>query len=289
MSTTRVEELIKEFDWVDDVYKRQEVEEALTLREEITPRLIRILDEVAADPLRYAREEHNAHVYAVALLAHFQEPAALLPIIRAFCLPDELLDILWGDMVTETLPALLVQTGNGRLDTLKELILDRQAPEYVRGGAVEALTYAVARGMAGREEVIAFLSGLFTGTEAEEDSYFWGSVACAISDLHPGEAMPVLRQAVADGLVPPDYVGLEDIERDLIRDREVVLAELRLMMERRVPQDVHDYLSWFASFQEKASLPRPPGNSADKARQRQKKSNRAKAKLVKKARKKNRR
>ena len=285
---TRVEELIEEFDWDDDVYKRQEVEEALTLREEITPHLIRILEEIATDPLRYAQEEHNAHIYAVALLAHFQEPAALLPIIRAFSIPDEFMEFLWGDMVTETLPALLVQTGHGQLDTIKGLILDRETPEYVRGGAVEALAYAVVQELAVRDEVIAFLASLFTGTEAEENSDFWNTVACAITDLHPEEAMPVLRQAVADGLVTPDYVGLDEIERNLARDREEVLAELRQMMERRVPRNVHDYLSWFAGFQDEPPLPPPPVNFADQALQKKKKSSRARAKLAKKARKKNR-
>lgn len=270
MSTTRVEELIEEFDWYDGVYKRDEMEEALTLKEEITPRLIRILEEVANDPVRYAGEEHYANVYAVALLAYFQEPAAHLPIIRAFCIPKDPREILWGDMITVTLPALLIQTCNDRLDAIRELILDKEAPEYVRSSAVDAMTYAVAKSVAGREEVIAFLSGLFTGTEAEADAYFWSNVVCAISDLHPEEAMAVIRQAFEDGLVDPGHVGLEDIEQDLARDREEVLAELRTMVDRRVPQDVHGYLSWFACFQNSPPFSQRSANSANKARQKKK-------------------
>lgn len=289
MGITRVEELIEEFDWYDGVYKRGELEEAITLREEITPYLVRILEEVADDPQRYAREEHYANVYAAALLAYFQEPAAFLPIIRAFCIPKEQRNILWGDMVTETLPALLVQTCNGRLDVIRELIVDKEAPEYVRGAAVGALTYAVARDEAVREEVIAFLAGLFTGTEAEAGSDFWGNIACAISDLHPEGAMTVIRQAFTDGLVHPSYVGLQEIEQDLARDREEVLAELRAMVERAVPHDVHAYLSGFAIFQESGPLRPTSVNCARKERQNRKKANRVKGKLAKKARKKNRR
>lgn len=286
MNTTRIEELIEEFDWYDGIYKREEMEEALTLREEITPHLLRILEEVADAPLRYAQEEHNANIYAVALLAHFQEPAAFKPIIHAFCIPDEPRDILWGDMVTETLPTLLLQTCSGRLDVIKGLIRDQKTPEYVRGAAIVALTYAVVRGEAVREEVIAFLSGLFTGTEAAPDSDFWSDVACAITDLHPRESMAVIRQAFADGLVHPDYVGLHEIEEELDRDQEEVLATLRAMMNRKVPREIHGYLSWFASFQEDARLPPP---SAHTVRQKGKNSRRAKGKLAKKARKKNRR
>lgn len=291
MSATRVEELLEKFDCYDGVYKRAEMEEALTLREEITPHLIGILEAIADDPTRYNPEEHYANVYAVALLAHFQEPAAHLPIIRAFCIPKEQREDLWGDMVTETLPTLLVQTCDGSLDAIKELILDKEAPEYVRGAAVEAMIYAVAKGMAGREEVIAFLSSLFTGTEAEADSFFWSNVVCAISDLHPAEAMPVIIKAFEDGLIDPGYVGIHNVEQDLARDREEVLAELQARVEHRVSQDVHNYLSWFACFQENknVSAPPPPINGALKEQQNKKKKNRAKSKQAKKTRKKNRR
>ncbi len=289
MNVTRVEELIEEFDWFDGVYKRDEIEEALTLKEEIIPHLIRILEEVADDPARYILEEHYANTYAVALLAHFQEPTAHLPIIRAFCLPAEQLDELWGDMVTETLPALLFQTCNGQLAAIKELILDREAPEFVRSAAVDAMTYAVAREAADREEVIAFLSSLLTGTEAEADSYFWGSVVSAISDLHPEGAMESIRKAFAEGLIPEIFVTLEEIEDDLCRDMEEARLLLHTRVDHRIPQDIHAYLSWFACFRESAPLPPQPVNCVLKAQQNQKKANRAKSKRAKKARKKNRR
>lgn len=289
MSVARVEQLIEEFDWFDDVYKREEMEEALSLREEITPYLIRILEELADDPARYILEDHYANTYAVALLAHFQEPTAHLPIIRAFCLPEEQLDELWGDMVTETLPVLLFQTCNGQLAAIKELILDREAPEFVRAAAVEAMTYAVAREVADREEVIAFLSGLFTGAEAGADSFFWGNIVFAISDLHPEGAMEVIRKAFADGLIPEIFVSLEEIEDNLLRDTDEARLLLCARVDRRIPQDVHAYLAWFASFHENTPLPPRPVNGVIKAQQNKKKINRVKSKLAKKARKKNRR
>lgn len=290
MSEIRVHELIRAFDDFDESYKRAELDEAITLREEITPHLIGILEELAADPVRYAVEDHYANVYAAALLAYFQEPAAHLPIIRAFCIPDDEREELWGDMVSETLPALLLQTCNGSLDTIRELVRNREIHDYVRGAAVVALTYAVARDVAERHEVVEFLSGFFTGTEAGDDSDFWSEVASSITDLHPEGAMEVLRKAYAEELISPWYVGLEEIEEAMGRDQEAVLAELRAFTDRNIPADLHEYLSWFACFREK-SLDRPrvsPAKIARKARETQKKTNRAKAKTAKKARKKNR-
>jgi hypothetical protein len=291
MSEARIREIIEAFDQANGNYKRAELEEAIILREAITPLLIRILEEVAADPAAYADEGHFANVYAVALLAHFQEPAAHLPIIRAFCIDDEQREDIWGDMVTETLPALLFQTCNGFLDTIKELILNKKAHDYVRGSAVEALTYAVARGVAKREEVIGFLSGLFSGTEANADSDLWCVITCAIADIHPAGAMDVIRTAYKDGLVYDGFVGLRDVEEDLLKGQDEVFESLLQKVGRRIPEDVDGYVSWFACFRENAyKAPRPiPVNTALIAQQNRKKSNRARSKAAKKSRKKNRR
>ena len=289
MSEARIRELIEAFDHFDGKYKRAEVEEAVTLREEITPHLIRILEEVAADPRKYADEEHYANTYAVALLAHFREPAAHLPIIRAFSIGKEENDLLWGDMVTETLPALLFQTCNGSLEAIKALVHERGTFDYARGAAVEALTYAVARGVAKRDEVVDFLSSLFTGEEADEESDFWCEVACSIADLHPEGAMDVIRGAFESGLVHDDYVGLEEIEEDLLRDKEEILARLREKVDDRVPLDVHEYISGFACFREnKIGAPGRPANSILKKEKIKKKANRARNKMAKKAKRKNR-
>jgi len=289
MTTSRVDELIEIFDRLDDDYKRHEVEEALTLRAEIVPRLIDILEAISNDPARYAEEEHFANCYAAALLAHFQEPAAHLPIIRAFCIPKEPLDQIWGDMVTETLPALLCQTCNGDLTAIKELIRNREADDYVRGSAVTALAYAVVKGMIDREGAVAFLAGLLTGTEADEDSYFWGDVVGSIHDLHPEGAMPEIRKAYEEGLVYPGHIGLEMVEEALAREREVSTL-LRTEVERITSRDVHGYISWFACFREKpASLPRQSINCALKRQRNKKQKNRVRNKNAKKTRKKNRR
>jgi hypothetical protein len=177
MTEDRIKQIISAFDHFDGNYKKSEMEEALTLKDEITPHLIRILEELAENPRAYAEGEHYANVYAVALLAYFQEPKAHLPIIRAFCIDDEEREILWGDTVTETLPALLFLTCGGSLDAIKGLVLNRDTYVFTRGSGLEALAYAVARGAVSREEIVDFLSGLFTGTEDEAGSDFWSSVA----------------------------------------------------------------------------------------------------------------
>lgn len=284
---SRAEELIELFDFNPGSYRRSEVEEAVALRDEITPLLLRVLEEVAADPETWLELEHDCHVYAAPLLAFFKEPAAHLPIIKAFSVPSELVDPLWGDIVTESLPNFLIRTCNGSLDAIKALVLDRHAYDFARGAAAQALSYAVAEGMVSREEVVEFLSGMFTGEEADRDSAFWNEIACTLADLHPEGAMEQIRKAYADGLIRPGYVTLAEIEEELAKDRDEVLEDLRRYKDRREPQTIHDYFAWM-DFSGCDGYGASQDRVSDRAQKKKKKANRTKRKMAKKSKKKNR-
>ncbi|MBP7517594.1 MAG: DUF1186 domain-containing protein [Desulfobulbus sp.] len=292
MPTADIQALLARFDYTDGVYLRDEMDIAVAQREAITPHLIALLDDLADNPLRYTLEGRNGHVYAVSLLSHFRETAAHRAIIRAFTVPREQLEELWGDMITETLPTLLHRTCGGSLDRIRALVVDREVDPFVRGAAIEALTFAVAEGVADRDETVAFVQGLFTGEEAEADSFFWSNLVATLCDLHPGDSMELIRRAYADNLVQQDYIAPEDVERSLAMDRAEAMDALRERTRRRMPADLHRYISWFAEFQPKED--RPPASTdreAARARQadRKKQAERARNKAAKKARKKNRR
>lgn len=289
-----IERLLTRFDTITDTYLREEVNEALARREEITPHLLAIVDEVADNPVRCALEQRNSHVYAAALLAHFHEPAAHAPLIRAFSIPQEELDFLWGDMVTESLPILLHQTSDGSVERIKQLINNREIDQYVRVSAAEALTFAVADGALPREEAVAYVQSLFSGQEAEPGSSFWGLLAGLLCDLHPADSMDVIKRAYNDDLIDSRIITLEDVERAESRTMTETMEVLRRWKESRTPEDVHGYLAWFGAFQSSPAdrldrLPSPAkGGGKNRQEKNKKKANRAKNKEAKKARKKHR-
>ena len=292
MPTADIQALLARFDYTDGVYLRDEMDIAVAQREAITPHLIALLDDLADNPLRYTLEGRNGHVYAVSLLSHFRETAAHRAIIRAFTVPREQLEELWGDMITETLPTLLHRTCGGSLDRIRALVVDREVDPFVRGAAIEALTFAVAEGVADRDETVAFVQGLFTGEEAEADSFFWSNLVATLCDLHPGDSMELIRRAYADNLVQQDYIAPEDVERSLAMDRAEAMDALRERTRRRMPADLHRYISWFAEFQPKDDPPRPEADRENERTRRagkKKQAERARNKAAKKARKKNRR
>lgn len=268
MSDFDVKALLFAFDQLGDTYLREEVEQALTHREELTPHLLTVIETVADNPLLYSLEQRNAHIYAATLLSHFGEPAAHRPLIRAFSIPEEQLIDIWGDMTTETLPTLLYRTSGGSMEAIKELVTNREADQYVRCAAMEALSYFVAFQPFHRDEVVRFLQGLFTGDEAARDSYYWGNLAATLCDLHPGESMDILRQAHESGIIHKQFISLENIETANQKTREEAMASLQAWVTSRMPADVHAYISWFAEFHqdelEKQPAPKPKPASKKK-------------------------
>ncbi len=199
---TKILDGIKPF---DGQYKRDLIDQAVELKSEITPHLITILKTVRDNPEPYL-ENHLLfdHNYALMLLGHFKEPTAHDVIIDIVSLPDDIPYGLFGDTVTEDLPAILLRTCNGSVDRIKELILNKVADDYCRISATQALTHAVVEGFETREAVLSFLCNLFTGTEADSASDFWGFLAMNIKSLYPEACMATIEKAYEDGLIHPD-------------------------------------------------------------------------------------
>jgi hypothetical protein len=82
-------------------------------------------------------------------------------------------------------------------------------------------------------------------------------------------------------------VGLKEIEKDLLREKDDVLAHLRDEVDTRIPTDIHEYLSWIDGFGEDERAARP-ANPVLKAQKNKKKDDRARNKMAKKSKKKNR-
>jgi len=255
----KIPSILAAFETFDGTYKRDEVDAALALQDEITPYLIDVLKSVLADPVAYLdKPDPFGHVYAIELLGHFREVRAHDVIVDLTSLPDEMPYDLFGDTITEDLPAILLATCGGSIVRIKELLLNREADEYCRSAAAHALVYATVEGVVPRQEILDLFGSLFTGNEASSDSGFWDLLAGSAYDLCPGELMPVIEKAFADGLITGDVVGLESFARVLQRGRDRARKETKDEIKRHMPDDFHDRMSWWACFRPAPKAPRPP-------------------------------
>jgi len=247
----KIKELLEAFRIFDGKYKKEEVDAAVELREEITPYLIKILENLLDNANEDSKESAFDHIYAVMLLGHFKEPKAHKVIVDIFSLPPDFPHAFFGDIVTESLPTLLVDTCDGSVELIKSLMVNKEAYEYCRGSACESLAYAVIKGYLSREEVLTFFASLFTGTEAEKGSDFWGVIANTACDLYPAEIMDTIRRGYNDGIIDAISIDLADFERNLKLGKDKCLENLKKEVENRSLDDVHARMSWWSCFREK--------------------------------------
>lgn len=292
----KITEILEGFRNFDGVYKRELVDAAIELKNEITPYLIEILENLIADPNKYLENSDLwDHIYSAMLLGHFRESKAHKIIIDLFNLPDRKANDIFGDVVTEDLPVILLRTCNGSLEDIKSLALNKEADDFCRSSALHAMAYAVIEGIATREEVLSFFESLFTGHEADEYSDFWGLLACLVCELYPEDLMETITRAYEDGLINPGMIDYSAFERALGHGKESCLERLKDDLERRSLDDLHKSMSWWACFDTNdrdpifpdIALPEPAAPFG-KDTKKKKKGNKKKRKMVKASKRKNR-
>jgi hypothetical protein len=261
----RISNILAAFETFDGIYKRDEVDAALALQDEITPHLIGILENVLAEPVAYARRpDYFGHIYAIQLLGHFMEPRAHDVIVDLASLPPEIPHDLFGDTITESLAAILFGTCGGSIERIRELLLNRKADEYCRSAASRALVYAAVEGTVPRDEILALFGSLFTGNEADSDSDFWAFVASSVCDLYPEELMEVIKKGFEDGLISEWIIDDAFFEETLRRGKKRALREARDSLKRYTPANFHDRMSWWACFRQEKQVSKPPAPPAKK-------------------------
>jgi len=247
----RISEILNGIKIFDGIYKKELVDAAIELQEQITPSLIDILNRVLSDPNRYLESEtYYDHIYALMLLGHFKEHKAHKIIVDLFSLPDDIPHELFGDITTSDLPVILLNTCGGSMDLIKSMALNKKANDYCRISALHAMAYAVVKGIVSREDVLDFYSSLFTGNETVIDSDFWGLLGNLVCDLYPEELMDTIKKAYEDGLIFPGTIQYEEVEDALSDGKEKCLNRLRIDLNDCSLDNIHDSMSWWACFKQ---------------------------------------
>jgi hypothetical protein len=248
METT---DILYEFERVTGRFARAAVEAAVARREEVTPELLRILEETVDRAAQLDAEgDYMAHLYAMFLLAQFRETRAYPLVVRFASLPGDLLDSLCGDFITEDLGQVLASVCGGDLAGIQSLIENEDTDEWVRGAALSSLVTLVAAGQKSRDEIVGYFAGLFHGKLVRQWSHVWDTLVSYSSDLYPAELFDDIERAYEERLVDPGFIGLGDVKRDLAMGKDRILARLADDPHRRLVDDTVAEMGWWACFRE---------------------------------------
>jgi len=230
-------------------YQRKTVDEAIKHRKEIIPSLIGILKDVLENPNKFIDDQTLiGHDYALILLGHFKEKSVHELILKLFSLPDDMPHRLYGAIVTENLPVLLLNTCDGNFDGIKKLVLNEEADEYCRSSALRAIAYGVANDTISREEVLKFYKNILENRKPEQPNILFNSLAVCACDLYPEELIELLKICYDEGYIIPGYIRFESIETALKAGKEVCLKKLKNNLEFDSPEDIHKAISWRECF-----------------------------------------
>ncbi|MFC1718905.1 DUF1186 domain-containing protein, partial [Candidatus Poribacteria bacterium] len=91
MNTVDIAEILVAFRINDGIYKREHVNAAVQLRDEITPYLVGILEKLISEPIPRIRDENRFdHIYAAILLGHFETHQAHKTIVDVLSIPGDI-------------------------------------------------------------------------------------------------------------------------------------------------------------------------------------------------------
>ncbi len=244
MEIETILERLSDFD--NGRFPEQSLEQAIVHQETITPRLLEILAAAKEAPEDFIDSGSMAPIYALFLLAQFREPRAYPLVVDLVSLPEDVVDHLMGDAVTEDLGRILASVCDSDLTLICRMIENEDAGEYVRGAGFTALVSLVVNDRIDRGRVLAIFSGLFHGKLTRSESHVWEALVSACAKLGLVELRDEIDQAYAEGLVWPGYISPEDVAESFAQGQDALLRDPSLAFV----EDTIRELSWWACFKQ---------------------------------------
>jgi hypothetical protein len=242
-------EIIQQLEYFNNKYPREAMEAAIANPEAVTPGLLRMLEHTVNHMDEVAENsDYIGYLFAMYLLAQFREPRAFPYLVRLMSAPSDLLDSLLGDTYTDAGDRILASVYNGDLETLKALVVNRDADEFARSAALDAMRILVADGVLSREEVIAFLTTLFRGGLERSDNFIWYTAVYNVSRLYAETLFDDARELLAEKRFDPRLEDIDSFEEEIGRGKEATLEALYADEENRYITDAIKETSWWAMF-----------------------------------------
>ena len=257
-----ISQILQQLERATGWFPRMAVETAIARREEIVPALLGILENTVANAEQVAAQpDYMAHLYAMLLLAQFREVSACPLVERLAALPEDVLEELCGDFVTEDLSRVLASVCGGDTEGIRRLIGNREADPPGRAAGIDSLVILVAAGQKSRDEVAGYFAELYRGGLEREPSFVWDALVTASADLCCAELLEDIAQVYRDGLADPEFLTLKEVQDAIAQGPDALREELEENPHFTLVNDVVREMSSWACFHDKRSGARKVGRN----------------------------
>jgi hypothetical protein len=199
----------------DDIFPKAAMAAARTDRDTMAPIFVDLVHRLGAQRIA-EMDDHDvmALIPVFHLLGEWQEPSAHLPLVHLLRRPNEVLDYLLGDAVTETSFRVLAGTFGGDLEPLFAAVDDSQADEFARASCMHALVLIAHLYPEHRDAIVGFFRSFLTRCPTPPEIVLTGWMD-AIADLGLEDMTEQVRALFEEARISPEYCDFEHFLEDL--------------------------------------------------------------------------
>lgn len=140
---------------------------------------------------------------------------ACQPLLRLLRHPEEEIDDLLGDAITESLAKIVAGVFDDDVDALFDVITDRTTEAFTRDALMGAAAFLAWAGRIERDRMQRLLRQFHEERLADDGDPAWIGWLRAIALLGERDLAALVHQAWQEGRIPPDVLEPGDFEQDL--------------------------------------------------------------------------
>lgn len=180
-----VNEIVEKLSYYTPELPREAIKEALKKKDEITSKLLEMLEYTKENLEKIYDEDDEffGYIYAFFILAEFREKSAFPYLIDLIKKDEQIVEYILGDEYTEYLPRLLASTYDGNDNALFEVIENKEIDEFIRSCTLQTFSILYLYGVKKREFLVNYFKKLLEQKEADDDAYLYEEIIKEICDL----------------------------------------------------------------------------------------------------------
>jgi uncharacterized protein len=199
---------------------------ATAQRPEMVPAFLREIDSyLALDSTDRAKATPLFFIFH--LLGEWREKSAYRPLAKLLRSMPHDVEAIFGDAITSTTHRVIAAVFDGDPQPLYDIILDRNAEQFVRSRMCETLAMLVMRGELDRDIAGRFLRDAYMELQPQAECYVWQGWQSAIAMLGLTDLKVLVKRAFDRGFIDGQWLSFEHFQADVewaARHPEMVLT-----------------------------------------------------------------
>lgn len=256
-----VDEILNTLTHCEGAFPTTAVQAAVEQKDAIIPRLLAHLQRMVdlGDTIDENDEDPGLTLFAVYLLAQFQEPRAYPLVVRLVSDWDDAGEFHLGDAITEGFGRILASVCHGDIGPIQMLVENDGLDEFVRAAALAGLVTLYSEQVLSREDLQIYFTYLFRQHPTRKSNHLWDCLVIYSEALRLTDLLPDIRQAYKERLASNEVVALKDVEKNIHNAPD---EQLELSGIQNYITDTTAELSHWASFQPEERTPYLPTRSS---------------------------